>query len=213
MRWMSKHMLPLFSLSSLRWNSSARGQQPVSLRAEPGAWRCSSLDRSRMACDQRDCDEPSPPDWICSKKDAELIDLYRIGLTAILRQAIDMIIVPMTEGCQGYYADIIFKYNFLYNRTWIFRENKLAVWCDGDYRFSCGRQAISWPIIHCAIDWDFIIGTWWRHEIETLSELLVFLGESTGHWWFPSQRPVMRSFTVFIDVSLRKLLNKQSGGR
>ena len=27
-------------------------------------------------------------------------------------------------------------------------------------------------------------------------------GEFTGHWWIPSQRPVMRSFDVFFDLGL-----------
>ena len=35
-------------------------------------------------------------------------------------------------------------------------------------------------------------------------------GESTGHRWFPLQRPVTRSFDVFFDVRLNKWLSKQS---
>ena len=33
-------------------------------------------------------------------------------------------------------------------------------------------------------------------------------GESTGHRWFPSQRPVARSFDVFFDSRLNKRLSK-----
>ena len=47
--------------------------------------------------------------------------------------------------------------------------------------------------------------TWWRHQMETFSagNLLV-----TGE--FPSQRPVARSFDIFLDVHLHKRLRKQS---
>ena len=34
--------------------------------------------------------------------------------------------------------------------------------------------------------------------------------ESTGHLWIPSQRPMTRSFDVFFDLCLNKLLSKQS---
>ena len=34
-------------------------------------------------------------------------------------------------------------------------------------------------------------------------------GESIGHWWFPSQRPVARTFDVFFEIRLDKRLNKQ----
>ena len=38
------------------------------------------------------------------------------------------------------------------------------------------------------------------------------LGEFTGHRWFPSQRPVTRSFGVFFYLRLNKRLSKQSWG-
>ena len=37
-------------------------------------------------------------------------------------------------------------------------------------------------------------------------------GNSSGHGEFPAQRPVTRSFDVFIDLRLDKQLSKQSGG-
>ena len=46
---------------------------------------------------------------------------------------------------------------------------------------------------------------WWRHQMETFSALLV-PGE------FPAQRPVTRSFDVFLGLHLNKRLNKQSWG-
>ena len=38
-------------------------------------------------------------------------------------------------------------------------------------------------------------------------------GESIGHLWFPSQRPMTRSFDIFFDLCLNKRLNKQSRRR
>ena len=40
-----------------------------------------------------------------------------------------------------------------------------------------------------------------------------FWGESIGHQWFPSQRPVTRSFNVFFDLHLDTRLCKQSRRR
>ena len=53
--------------------------------------------------------------------------------------------------------------------------------------------------------------TWWRHQMETLSALLALcarISPVTGE--FPSQRPVTRSFDVFLDLGLNKRLRKQS---
>ena len=50
-----------------------------------------------------------------------------------------------------------------------------------------------------------LLHSWWRHQMETLSALLV-PGE------FPAQRPVTRSFYVFFDLRLNKRLKKQSWG-
>ena len=51
--------------------------------------------------------------------------------------------------------------------------------------------------------------SWWRHQMETFSALLPLCeGNSPVTGEFPSQRPVTRSFGVFIDLRLYK----QSGG-
>ena len=47
--------------------------------------------------------------------------------------------------------------------------------------------------------------SWWRHQMETFSALLV-PGE------FPTQRPVTRSFDIFFDLRPNKRLSKQSWG-
>ena len=56
--------------------------------------------------------------------------------------------------------------------------------------------------------------TWWRHQIEKKSALLVLCAENspvTGE--FPTQRPLTRSFDVFFDLRLNKRLSKHSRDR
>ena len=56
-------------------------------------------------------------------------------------------------------------------------------------------------------------GTWWRHQMETISALLAICARNSpvpGE--FPSQRPVTRSFDVFFDLRLNERLSKQSRG-
>ena len=54
---------------------------------------------------------------------------------------------------------------------------------------------------------------WWRHQMETFSALLALCaGNSPVTGEFLAQRPVTRSFDVFFDLRLNKLLNKQSWG-
>ena len=57
----------------------------------------------------------------------------------------------------------------------------------------------------------FQYGPWWRHQIETFSALMaLWVGNSPVTDEFPSQRPVTRSFDVYIDLGLNKWLIKQS---
>ena len=52
---------------------------------------------------------------------------------------------------------------------------------------------------------------WWRHQMETFSALLALCaGNSPVTGEFPSQRPVTRSFDVFLDLRLNKRLSQQS---
>ena len=54
---------------------------------------------------------------------------------------------------------------------------------------------------------------WWRHQMETTSALLaICAGNSPVTDEFPAQRPVTRSFDVFFDLLLYKLLSKQWWG-
>ena len=56
--------------------------------------------------------------------------------------------------------------------------------------------------------------SWWRHQMEAFSALLaVCAGNSPVAGDFPAQRPVTRSFDVFLDLRLNKRLRKQLWGR
>ena len=63
--------------------------------------------------------------------------------------------------------------------------------------------------------WCIVLGyTWWRLQMETFSVLLALCeGNLPVTAWFPSQRPETRSFDVFFDVRLNRLLYKQSRRR
>ena len=55
---------------------------------------------------------------------------------------------------------------------------------------------------------------WWRHQMEIFSALRALCdGNPPVTGGFPSQRPVTRSFGVFFDLRLNKLLRKQSRRR
>ena len=55
--------------------------------------------------------------------------------------------------------------------------------------------------------------SWWRHQMETFSALqAICAGNSQVPGEFPTQRPVTRSFDVFLDLRLNKRLSKQSRG-
>ena len=61
------------------------------------------------------------------------------------------------------------------------------------------------------------MNTWWRHQMETISALLVLCkGNPPVTGGFPSQRPVLQSFVVFVDLRLNRRLikkNRDAGGR
>ena len=67
------------------------------------------------------------------------------------------------------------------------------------------------PQLHVANDVFVSSLKWWRHQMETFSELLAICAENSpvpGE--FPAQRPVTRSFDVFFNLRLNKQLSKQS---
>ena len=55
--------------------------------------------------------------------------------------------------------------------------------------------------------------TWWCHQMETFSALLaICAGNSPVPGEFPAQRPVTRSFDVFLDLRPNERLSKHSWG-
>ena len=55
--------------------------------------------------------------------------------------------------------------------------------------------------------------SWWRHQVGTFSALLaICAGNSPVPGEFPTQRPVTRSFDVYLDLSRDKRLSKQLWG-
>ena len=61
---------------------------------------------------------------------------------------------------------------------------------------------------------EYSVLTWWRYQMETFSALLALCaGNSLVTGEFPSQKPVTRSFDVFLNLRLNKRLSKQSKRR
>ena len=59
-----------------------------------------------------------------------------------------------------------------------------------------------------------MLSSWWRHQMETLSALLVLcVGNSPVTGEFPSQKPLTRSFDIFFDLRLKnRWVNKRGAG-
>ena len=81
-----------------------------------------------------------------------------------------------------------------------------------------GKMQYNWR--KCKI-LDYIMGlyiadfpsTWWRHQLETFSVLLVICaGNSPVTGEIPEERPVTRIFDVFFILRLNKRLSKQTWG-
>ena len=65
----------------------------------------------------------------------------------------------------------------------------------------------------CGCLWMWVGASWWRHQMETFSALLVFCaGNSPVTGEFTAQRPVAQSFDVLFDLRLNKRFTKQSCG-
>ena len=67
----------------------------------------------------------------------------------------------------------------------------------------------SWTVVACAVFQR--PRTWWCHQMETFSALLALSARGLPVK-FPSQRPVTRSFDVFLDLRPHKGTSKQSWG-
>ena len=68
------------------------------------------------------------------------------------------------------------------------------------HRRSLYTSLIGWLIDSIPIKY---LKSWWRHQMETFSALLaIYAGNLPVTGEFPSQRPVTRSFGVFLDLLL-----------
>ena len=77
-----------------------------------------------------------------------------------------------------------------------------AIVCSTAWSLPCNQA--TWQLC-CFAPCSMIFETWWRHQMETFSALLALCaGNSPVTGEFPSQRPVTRSFDVFLDLHLSK---------
>ena len=80
--------------------------------------------------------------------------------------------------------------------------------CEGLIFYQCHEPSLSWSVAQQCLP-----RSWWHHQMETFSVLLaICVGNSPVSGEFPAQRQVTRSFHVFFDLRLNKLLSKQSWG-
>ena len=95
---------------------------------------------------------------------------------------------------------------------WAFNFNAVERHCDLYWKLRCWFLTLMYQ--RCrngANDWYCL---WWLLQMETFSALLALCaGNTPVNGKFPSQRPVTRSFEVFFDLRLNKLLSKQSRRR
>ena len=86
------------------------------------------------------------------------------------------------------------------NMTWMIIEMMNSI-----FRFSTGMMVYSISVLETLshLTASALSNPWWRHEMETFSELLALCaGNSPVTGEFPSQRPVTQSFGVFFDLHL-----------
>ena len=86
-----------------------------------------------------------------------------------------------------------------------------ATWrpfCSGEDELSVA-QRVFFQVLSC---WDRVTRiSRWRHQMDTFSALRALCeGNPPVIDGFPSERPVTRSFDVFLDLRLNKRLSKQS---
>ena len=122
----------------------------------------------------------------------------------------------------SYCVSIVMLFFVVTCRHIFIRENKHAFtlynirphWMvTGNWHPSWEVNNFSIPPSHCHSCWRALI-PWWRHQMEAFSALLALcVGNSPVTGEFPTQRPVTRSFDVFLGLRLNKRLSKQSCGR
>ena len=101
--------------------------------------------------------------------------------------------------------------------SWFWRRRKihLKMLCGKLHPFFLGLNVlvdgVQWS--HYTMMNSHQNASWWRHQMETFSVLLVLcVGNPPVPGEFPAQRPVMRSFDVFFGLRPNKWLSKQLCG-
>ena len=95
------------------------------------------------------------------------------------------------------------------NMTAMLQTTSNAFYSMKIFEFLLNVVEVCWRVSN----WQRGFGSWWRHQMGTLSALLaICAGNSPVPGEFPAQRPVTRSFDVFFDLRLNKWLSKQSWG-
>ena len=91
-----------------------------------------------------------------------------------------------------------------------FTSSRLLEHLDTSSWITCLLELSSWDALYM----HAYHKPWWRHQMETLSALLVLcVGNSPVTGEFPSQSPVTRNCDVFFDLRPNKRLSKQSRRR
>ena len=132
------------------------------------------------------------------------------------------------SGCQQwYFRDTLSHPDHLQNVGHGKWQQKTKLWfsmCQLIYHrfltFGSKSTFLGWHFVNSITNykskdiWSFSFTIWWRHQMETFSVLLALCGGNLPVTiWYPSQRPVMRSYGIFFYLRLNKRLNKQSRRR
>ena len=97
--------------------------------------------------------------------------------------------------------------------NWLIKISQLLIFCLGNYTNNNIPVDVLVSRISGTPTHTMLPMSWWRHQMETFSMLLVLCtGNSHVTGEFAAQRPVTRSFDVFFDLHLNKRLSKQSWG-
>ena len=118
-------------------------------------------------------------------------------------------LLTITRGCRCYRCH---QSALTYNDVYVLDDDEIdilpAVLCYKICIWFCFSFVLLWLYYELMMDsCDFT--PWWRHQMETSSALLaICAGNSPVTGEFPAQRPVTRSFDVFLDLRLNKRLSK-----
>ena len=87
------------------------------------------------------------------------------------------------------------------------------IFCDMRSKWICFMITKTCAVL-CQVDWYNSLSDIMASSNGNIFRVTGLLwGESTGHRWIPSQRPVTRSFDVFFDMRMNKRFSKQSRRR